>query len=182
MEDRLFRVIFTLHSYREVVQSKGTSNVPNWIRDIQRVCEGIPIALCGHNSDSINPEVRGRKRSLSYACQRWENINYFDVPKYKSLTDNLGNPFLYLAQKLARDDNIHFVENHVLSLDHMSLVFQSFSMETFMGKFLWQYLHHQDDMLPVCYDFVRMTGPEWKNQLKSLDFVSDFARLASSFP
>ena len=51
-----------------------------------------------------------------------------------------------------------------------------------MGGFLRQYLHHQDDMLPVCYDFVRMNGPEWKNQLKSLDFVSDFARLASSFP
>ena len=74
------------------------------------------------------------------------------------------------------------MQNPVLSLDPMSLVFQSLSMETFMGGFLRQYLHHQDDMLPVCYDFVRMNGPEWKNQLKSLDFVSDFARLASSFP
>lgn len=34
------------------VTSKITyKNVPNWFRDLERVCEGIPIVLCGNKVD-----------------------------------------------------------------------------------------------------------------------------------
>ncbi|GAA5932166.1 hypothetical protein JCM3775_004256, partial [Rhodotorula graminis] len=55
------------------VTSKITyKNVPNWHRDLERVCENIPIVLCGNKVDvkvrprSLFPAVCGRKLTLRY--------------------------------------------------------------------------------------------------------------------
>lgn len=35
-------------------------NVPNWHRDLVRVCEGIPIVLCGNKVDIKDRKVKAK--------------------------------------------------------------------------------------------------------------------------
>ncbi|CAK9133974.1 unnamed protein product, partial [Ilex paraguariensis] len=62
-------------------------NVPTWHQDLCRVCENIPIVLCGNKYYEISAKS-----------------NY-----------NFEKPFLYLARKLAGDPNLHFVESPALA-------------------------------------------------------------------
>jgi len=55
------------------VTSKITyKNVPNWHRDLERVCENIPIVLCGNKVDVKERKVKAnlvtfhRKKNLQY--------------------------------------------------------------------------------------------------------------------
>ncbi|KAF7325356.1 GTP-binding nuclear protein [Mycena venus] len=54
-------------------------NVPNWHRDLERVCEGIPIVLCGNKVD-----IKERK--------------YYEISAKSNY--NFEKPFLYLGRKL----------------------------------------------------------------------------------
>ena len=58
-------------------------NVPNWHRDLVRVCENIPIVLCGNKVDIKDRKVKAktivfhRKKNLQvifYFVLRFENI------------------------------------------------------------------------------------------------------------
>jgi len=40
-------------------------NVPNWHRDLERVCENIPIVLCGNK---VDVKVRCLCAWRSYSC------------------------------------------------------------------------------------------------------------------
>ena len=50
-------------------------NVPNWHRDLVRVCENIPIVLCGNKVDIKDRKVKAksivfhRKKNLQVTCQ-----------------------------------------------------------------------------------------------------------------
>ncbi|WAR03146.1 RAN-like protein [Mya arenaria] len=63
-------------------------NVPNWHRDLVRVCENIPIVLCGNKVD-----IKDRK--------------YYDISAKSNY--NFEKPFLWLARKLVGDPNLEFV-------------------------------------------------------------------------
>lgn len=56
------------------VTSKITyKNIPNWHRDLERVCESIPIVLCGNKVD-----VKVRYQVLSVAHSVWLISNIRD--------------------------------------------------------------------------------------------------------
>ena len=42
-------------------------NVPNWHRDLVRVCENVPIVLCGNKVDIKDRKVKGK-----YSWNCWE--------------------------------------------------------------------------------------------------------------
>lgn len=58
------------------VTSKITyKNVPNWHRDLERVCENIPIVLCGNKVD-----VKERKvKTAAVTFHRKKNLQYFEI-------------------------------------------------------------------------------------------------------
>ncbi|KAJ2518026.1 GTP-binding nuclear protein gsp1/Ran [Coemansia sp. RSA 2049] len=60
-------------------------NVPNWHRDLVRVCENIPIVLCGNKVDIKERKVKAKK------------------------------PFLWLTRKLTGEPDIDFVEAPALA-------------------------------------------------------------------
>ncbi|KAB0347239.1 hypothetical protein FD754_012096 [Muntiacus muntjak] len=67
-------------------------NVPNWHRDLVRVCENIPIVLCGNK----------------------KNLQYYDISAKSNY--NFEKPFLWLARKLIGDPNLEIVAMSALVL------------------------------------------------------------------
>uniref|UniRef100_M4BF81 GTP-binding nuclear protein n=1 Tax=Hyaloperonospora arabidopsidis (strain Emoy2) TaxID=559515 RepID=M4BF81_HYAAE len=69
-------------------------NVPNWHRDLFRVCENIPIVLCGNKV-----EVKDRKvKAKQITFHRKKNLQYFDISAKSNY--QFEKPFLWLARKL----------------------------------------------------------------------------------
>ena len=92
------------------VTSRTTyKNVPTWHRDITRVCEDIPIVLCGNKVDVRNRQVRAK----TITFHRKKNLQYYDISAKSNY--NFEKPFLYLARKLAGDPNLQFVESPALA-------------------------------------------------------------------
>merc|ERR1711962_688312 len=50
-------------------------NVPNWHRDLIRVCEGIPIVLCGNKVDVKERKVKAK----TITFHRKKNLQYYDI-------------------------------------------------------------------------------------------------------
>ena len=84
-------------------------NVPNWYRDLVRVCEGIPIVLCGNKVDVRNRQVRAK----TITFHRKKNLQYYDISAKSNY--NFEKPFLWLARKLCGDNALHFVEAPALA-------------------------------------------------------------------
>ncbi|XP_008657795.1 GTP-binding nuclear protein Ran1B [Zea mays] len=84
-------------------------NVPTWHRDLCRVCENIPIVLCGNKVDVKNMQVKAKQVTF----YRKKSLQYYEVSAKSNY--NFEKPFLYLARKLAGDSNLHFVETPALA-------------------------------------------------------------------
>jgi GTP-binding nuclear protein Ran len=79
-------------------------NVPNWYRDLTRVCEGVPIVLCGNKVDIKDRKVKAKNITF----HRKKNLQYYDISAKSNY--NFEKPFLWLARKLVGDPNLQFVE------------------------------------------------------------------------
>jgi len=79
-------------------------NVPNWHRDLIRVCEGIPIVLCGNKVDVKERKVKAK----AITFHRKKNLQYYDISAKSNY--NFEKPFLWLAKKLCGEPNLEFVE------------------------------------------------------------------------
>jgi len=92
------------------VTSRTTyKNVPTWHRDITRVCEDIPIVLCGNKVDVRNRQVRAK----SITFHRKKNLQYYELSAKSNY--NFEKPFLYLARKLSGNAALQFTESPALA-------------------------------------------------------------------
>ena len=73
-----------------------------------RVCEGIPIVLCGNKVDVKNRQVKPKQVTF----HRKKNLQYHEISAKSNY--NFEKPFLYLARKLTGDPTLHFVEQVAL--------------------------------------------------------------------
>jgi len=79
-------------------------NVPNWHRDLERVCENIPIVLCGNKVD-----VKERKvKTSSVTFHRKKNLQYYEISAKSNY--NFEKPFLWLARKLVGNAALELVD------------------------------------------------------------------------
>jgi hypothetical protein len=85
-------------------------NVPYWHRDLCRVCENIPIVLCGNKVDVKNRQVKPKQ----VVFHRKKNLQYYEISAKSNY--NFEKPFLYLARKLVGDPNLTFVEAIALAV------------------------------------------------------------------
>jgi hypothetical protein len=69
-------------------------NVPNWHRDLVRVCEAIPIVLVGNKVDVKERKVKAKQITF----HRKKNLQYYDISAKSNY--NFEKPFLWLARKL----------------------------------------------------------------------------------
>merc|ERR1711924_542529 len=79
-------------------------NVPNWHRDLTRVCENIPIVLTGNKVDIKDRKVKAK----SIVFHRKKNLQYYDISAKSNY--NFEKPFLWLARKLCGEAELEFVE------------------------------------------------------------------------
>lgn len=78
-------------------------SVPHWHKDLVRVCEKIPIVLCGNKVDCKDRKVKPRDIHF----HRKKNLQYYDISAKSNY--NFEKPFLYIARKLTGNANCHFV-------------------------------------------------------------------------
>ena len=83
-------------------------SVPNWHRDLTRVCEGIPIVLVGNKMDVKDRKVKAHQIKF----HRKKNLQYYDVSAKSNY--NYEKPFLWLARKLSNEANLKFAEDTAL--------------------------------------------------------------------
>lgn len=90
-------------------------NVPNWHRDLVRVCENIPIVLCGNKVDVKERKVKAK----SITFHRKKNLQYYDISAKSNY--NFEKPFLWLLRKLCGEPELEFVEMPALAPPEVSL-------------------------------------------------------------
>jgi len=104
----------------DVTSRISYKNVPNWHRDLVRVCEHIPIVLTGNKV-----EIQDRKvKAKSITFHRKKNLQYYEISAKSNY--NFEKPFLWLAKKLVGDDQLHIVEQPALEPPevHIDLAYQ----------------------------------------------------------
>ncbi|XP_077966733.1 GTP-binding nuclear protein Ran-like [Styela clava] len=90
-------------------------NVPNWHRDLVRVCENIPIVMVGNKVDIKDRKVKAK----AIVFHRKKNLQYYDVSAKSNY--NFEKPFLWLARKLCGDANLEFAEMPALQPPEVSV-------------------------------------------------------------
>ncbi|XP_060025440.1 GTP-binding nuclear protein Ran-like [Lagenorhynchus albirostris] len=78
-------------------------HMPNWHRNLVRVCENTPIMLYGNKVDIKDRKVKAK----SIVFHRKKNLQYYDISAKSNY--NFEKPFLWLAIKLIRDPNLEFI-------------------------------------------------------------------------
>ena len=84
-------------------------NVPNWHRDLVRVCDYIPIVLVGNKVDIKDRKVKAKQITF----HRKKNLQYYDISAKSNY--NFEKPFLWIGKKLLGDSNLNFVESPALA-------------------------------------------------------------------
>lgn len=78
-------------------------------RDLTRVCENIPIVLCGNKV-----EVKDRKvKAKQITFHRKKNLQYYEISA--KVNYNFEKPFLWITRKVAGNNEIVFVEAPALA-------------------------------------------------------------------
>jgi GTP-binding nuclear protein Ran len=83
-------------------------NVPNWHRDLARVCPGIPTVLVGNKVDIKDRKVKPKQ--ITY--HRKKNLQYYDISAKSNY--NFEKPWLWLARKLSGNPNLLFAADVAL--------------------------------------------------------------------
>ncbi len=92
-------------------------NVPNWHRDLVRVCENIPMVLCGNKVHllfflrvvtAFQVDMKDRAvKPKQIVFHRKKNLQYYDISAKSNY--NYEKPFLWLARKLSGEGSLEFV-------------------------------------------------------------------------
>ncbi|KAF9910489.1 GTP-binding nuclear protein gsp1/Ran [Lobosporangium transversale] len=90
-------------------------SVPNWHRDLVRVCENIPIVLCGNKVDIKERKVK--PKSIDF--HRKKSLQYYDISAKSNY--NFEKPFLWLARKLSGNPGLEFVASPALAPAEVSI-------------------------------------------------------------
>lgn len=84
-------------------------NVPNWHRDLVRVCENVPIVLCGNKVDVKERKVKAK----TITFHRKKNLQYYDISAKSNY--NFEKPFLWLARALTGKKDLEFASAPALA-------------------------------------------------------------------
>lgn len=84
----------------DLTRRETCDNVATWHRDVLRLCENIPVVVCGNKTDSEDMCVRTEEGEL-----RGTHFCSMSVAS----GENVHKPLLILARKLLRNETLEFV-------------------------------------------------------------------------
>jgi len=84
-------------------------SVPNWHRDLTRVCERIPIVLCGNKTDVKDRKVKPKQVTF----YRKKNLKYYEISAKANY--NFEKPFLWISRKLSGEETLVFTQAPALA-------------------------------------------------------------------
>ena len=93
----------------DLTQGTTYKNVPQWHKDLTRICENIPICLVGNKADVKDRKVKARNINF----HRKHNLQYYDVSAKSNY--QYEKPFLWLLRQLSGDPNLVLVESVLTS-------------------------------------------------------------------
>merc|ERR1711903_280917 len=93
----------------DVTSRVSYKNVQIWHRDLTRVCDDIPIVLCGNKVDVKDRKVTPKQISFQ---RKKANIQYYDISAKSNY--NFEKPFLWITKKLTGETNVNFVPEPAL--------------------------------------------------------------------
>ena len=79
------------------------------LRDLIRVCNYIPIVLCGNKVEIKDRKVKPKQITF----HRKKNLQYYEISA--KVNYNFEKPFLWIAKKLAGNNSLQFVEAPALA-------------------------------------------------------------------
>jgi GTP-binding nuclear protein Ran len=85
-------------------------SVATWHRDLTRVCENIPIVLCGNKVDVKDRKVKPKHIVFH---RKKPNIQYYDISAKSNY--NFEKPFLWITRKITGKNNVRFVAEIALA-------------------------------------------------------------------
>ena len=80
------------------------TNVPKWHRELRRICEDVPIVLCGNKTDA--DEQRTVTTTAGEALAQRLGVLYCEISTKTNY--NCERPFLYLARKICNESGLSF--------------------------------------------------------------------------
>lgn len=83
-------------------------DVPNWYRDITRICNDIPMVLCGNKIDVKERDVKPK----TITFHRKKGMPYYEISVKSNY--NYTKPFLYLLRKLGGNDKLALIAQPAL--------------------------------------------------------------------
>jgi len=93
----------------DLTSEETYKHVPTWHRDLVRVCDGIPIVLCGNKVDVEDRAVKPKQIRF----HRKKGLQYFEISAKSNY--NFHRPFLWLARKLGNNQQLQFVKTAALT-------------------------------------------------------------------
>lgn len=78
-------------------------NIPNWHRDVMRVCKNIPVVIAGNKMESKDRKVKAHQ----IVFPQKKNLPLCEMSV--KTTCNFEMPFLWFAKKLTGDNKLRFV-------------------------------------------------------------------------
>jgi GTP-binding nuclear protein Ran len=93
----------------DVTSRVSYKNVPTWHRDLTRVCDDIPIVLCGNKVDVKDRKVTPKQISFQ---RKKANIQYYDISAKSNY--NFEKPFLWITKKLTGEPSVAFTSEPAL--------------------------------------------------------------------
>lgn len=93
----------------DVTSRMTYKNVPQWHRDLVRVCENIPIVLCGNKVDIKDRKVKAKNITF----HRKKSLQYYELSAKSNY--NFEKPFLWIARKLIGHASLTFVQSPALA-------------------------------------------------------------------
>lgn len=90
--------------------------------DLVRVCEQVPIVLCGNKVDVKERKVKAK----AITFHRKKNLQYYDISAKSNY--NFEKPFLWLARKLVGNPNL-------VSYMHKSFKFGAYHRQEFVAGY-----------------------------------------------
>lgn len=107
--ERVLTYLYSIQGQAAIIMFDVTSrmtykNVPQWHRDLVRVCENIPIVLCGNKVDIKDRKVKAK----TITFHRKKSLQYYELSAKSNY--NFEKPFLWIARKLIGNPQLVFVE------------------------------------------------------------------------